>query len=290
MRKHILLSFLCSIASALFARQEITVQNISLQSVEYRNVSCLAVQCDILLSQTYNERIRSGDSAEVYFFEVWLKDSADYMQSSKGFGTMTDSIGRLKCSGPILLRYDVKMYGDFTVYIPFAAMQVPSGIQRIKPVIKIVDQTGHIIKPGFGGEYFSMEVPPKLRIRVSVKEILAAEKDQKGENWDYQLNHPESGKPEVCWSINYSGQLLSRSPYEINSYTYSDPDGRYDFEFTISKNDLFYIEVEDFDVTSYSDKIGTLKVDMNEMQMLSGANINVKFDKVEKMDFTLTIL
>lgn len=277
--------------AALFsARQEISFQNISLQKVVQGNVSCLAVQCDVMLAETYNQRILAGDSTEVYYIEVWLKDSVNYIRSAKGFGTLTDSIGRLKTRTPLYLVYDAKMYGAFTVYVPFASLEIPSGRQKIKPIIKVVDKNGNVLVPGFGATYNELDVPAKLDLRLTVKHIEVSEKDEAGENWDYRLIHPEGAKPEVYWAVKFANRQLSRSHYHINDYAYNDTEGTYSFEFTISEEDIFFIEVNDFDVTSFSDKIGSYKIDMKDMAMLSGASINIKFDKVERMDFVLTIL
>jgi hypothetical protein len=285
-----ILLFLLLPVAFVSARQEITFQNITLQKVTQNSVACLAIQCDVVLSETYNQRIQAGDSNEVYYIEVWLKDSTNYIRSAKGYGTLTDSIGRLKIRTPLYLVYDAKMYGAFTVYVPFAALQIPTGLQKIKPVIKVVDKAGKILVPGFGATYNEVEVPAKVDLRLTVKRIEVSEKDNKGENWDYHLVHCEGVKPEVYWAIKFGGRQLSRSPYEVNSLTYADDEGRYTFEFSISEGDIFYLDVNDFDVTSFSDKIGSYKIDMKELAMLSGASINIKFDKVERMDFVLTIL
>lgn len=286
---YILLLLVLPVAT-ITARQEITFQNITLQPTVQSNVNCLAVQCDVVLKETYNQRILAGDSNEVYYIEVWLKDSSNYIRSAKGFGTLTDSIGRLKIRTPLYLVYDAKMYGAFTVYIPFAALQIPTGLQKIKPVIKVVDKQGKILVPGFGAEYNKVEVPAKIDLRLAVKHIEVSEKDNEGENWDYHLVHREGVKPEVYWAVKFGGRQLSRSHYQVNSLTYTDEGGLYTFEFSISEGDVFYLDVNDFDVTSFSDKIGSYKIDMKELAMLSGASINIKFDKVERMDFVLTIL
>ncbi|MCW5908553.1 MAG: hypothetical protein KIS94_11890 [Chitinophagales bacterium] len=289
MRNTIALYLFLFVPVALAARQEITFQNIVLHSAKQAEVSCLAVQCDIFLKETYNQRLLAGDSAEAYFVEVWLKDSAEYIKASRGFTEFTDSIGRLKMQVPLYLVYDAKLYGAFTVYIPYAAMQIGSGLQKIKPVIKVVDRAGKIMVPGFGGNYSTMEVPHKIDLRLAVKSITVAEKDANGKNWDLHLTNPEGAKPEVYWALKYAGKQISRSQYELNNFEFTDAEGKYTFDFAVSAEDIFYIEVLDYDVTSFSDKIGSHKINLQELEALNGADVTINFDYVRKMIFSLTV-
>lgn len=83
---------------------------------------------------------------------------------------------------------------------------------------------------------------------------------------------------------------INGSPYAKGNCCYRDAKGKDDVEFTICKDDIFYIHVYDFDMLSFSDQIGSVRVGINDMKQFSGNNFTTKFGKVQKMDFVVTIL
>lgn len=282
--------FVCSLLSR--AAQQITLSNVTAAKAVYGDANCLAVKFDVLLQQSYSDMIKSGDSAEQYVVELRVKDAAGrVITTNKGYGAYTGTDGALTAGYNIMLNYDTRLYAGQTIYIPFGAMNITEGPQDLTPVLRVTDTKGHVLVYNFQGPTATYEVPQRIHLNLAVKEIDVAETNAKNQHWDYKLKDEEDGeKPEVCWAIMLGNKRLSLSPFRSNSYTYIDTAGRNDFEFVISKGDLFLINVLDYDIASYSDKIGFMKVDMADMQKFSGSSFTSRFGKVLKMDFVVTIL
>lgn len=276
-------------ATQLYAKQEVVFKNVSASAQLHNEVNCLAIKFDAVLKYSYNQLLQQGDSCDQYLIEAYLKNEG-LTGVAKGYGSYQDTEGKLKVGYPVLLANDVKYFGNITVYIPLAAINLSEGPQILTPVFKITDRWKHLITNSAPVEPFTVVFPQKLNLRVSVKEIQAAETDFKNEFWDYFFADTLVARPEVCWSVLLATKKINGSPYTKDSYSYKDPEGKDDIEFAICKNDIFYINVFDFDMLSFSDQIGSMRIDMNDMKQFSGSNFTTKFGKVQKMDFVVTIL
>lgn len=284
----LLIMFLFAAATAL-AKQEVTFNNVTATTKIHNEVTCLVVKFDAVLKYSYNQLLQQGDSCDQYIVEVHLKNSA-LINTTKGYGSYQDKDGKLKVTHTILLSNDVKYFGNTTLYIPLAAINLTEGTQTLQPTFKVTDRWQHTIAAMQTSQPFAISFPQKLNLRISVKEITVSETDQKDEFWDYFFADTTNAKPEVCWSVLLATKKLNGSPYTKDNYCYRDTEGKDDVEFTICKNDIFYINVYDFDMLSFSDQIGSMRVDMNDMKQFSGSNFTTKFGKVQKMDFVVTIL
>ena len=281
------LLFFFSVVSC-FAKQEVVFKNISLQTKTYNEVSCLVVKFDALLKYSYNNLLQQGDSCDQYVVEIRFKNNS-YIKTTTGYATYTDADGYAKNSTLLLLSNDVKLFDNLVVYIPLAALNLTEGLQSIKPVFSVANKWNNKVPVTGTAENFQVGVPQKMSLNISVKEIVVAETDFKNEFWDYFFIDTNTAKPEVCWSILLAAKKINGSPYAKNSYTYHDSEAKDDVLFTISKNDIFYINVYDFDMMSFSDIIGSMRVDMNDMEKYSGSDFSTKFGKVLKMDFVVTV-
>lgn len=282
--------FIVSGFLTVLGSQKISIKNISVKRSLFREANSLTVTFDMQVSQTLSELLNSGDSTDTYYIEVRLKDSVELIPASNGFASYTDDEGFFRAYNTLTLSYYSKSYLALHVNIPLAAVNTVAGIQKMKPVFRVTDKSGRVLMNDFEGSYSEVSVPQKIRLNISVREIHVAEKDFHGENWDYFLLNPGGVLPDVCWSTVFAGSKLNGSPHLSNTLTYKDESGINDFEFCISKNDIFYLTVYDFDITSFSDKIGEIKVDMNEMQKYSGTMFTTQSGKIRSMDVIITIL
>lgn len=272
------------------ATQQITVTAVSANKMIYGEASTLAVKYSLLLKQSYNELVKAGDSTEAYMVEVRLKDTnGKFVKAAKGYGAYSDEQGLASSTFLLLLSYNVKLYADQMLYLPLASLDVQEGMQTLQPVLRVTDKWGRIVMADYNCSAEVFEIPQRVHLNLAVRTIEVAEANLKNQTWDYKLN-PDEEKPEVCWALLLGNKRLSLSPYRSNSYQFVDTSGKSDFEFIISKGDIFIINVMDYDLASYSDKIGFMKVDMADMQKFSGSNFTSRFGKVLKMDFVVTIL
>lgn len=277
-------------SSLLPAQQQVSIKTLSLQNVTYNEVNCLAVKFNATLKYSLNNLIQQGDStSDKYLVELKLKTDK-FITAAKGYGTYQNDKGLVRNTYTLLLSNDVREFDNLTIYIPAAALDIPEGSTSLTPVFTITDARKRPIGPDITGEPCNVIMPQKIKLHVTVKDITVAETDERGEFWDYFFGDTEGGKPEVCWSILLAGKKINGSPYAKDSYTYQDPEGKDAVEFTISKNDIFYLNTYDYDMMSFSDLVGSLRIDMNEMERFSGSNFTSRFGKVVKINFTITIL
>ncbi len=282
--------FFCCILKLLPA-QQVTVANINCSNATYGEAACMAVRFDVQLKQTYNELLQTGDSAGYFVLEVRLKDGAgNWLLPAKGYGSCADTAGYLRVTVNMPLSYESKIYAGQTVMIPYAAIGLEEGFVKLQPVVLVTDKWGHRRSAETSGAVVDCLMPSKLHLNLSVREILVAETDAKNQTWDYKLPNAENDAPEVCWSIIQANKKLCTSPFKPNDVRYTDEEGKNDYSFTISRGDVFVLQVLDYDLNSYSDKIGSMKVDMNDMEKFSGSSFTSKFGKVIKMEFVITIL
>ncbi|MBP6731933.1 MAG: hypothetical protein KA149_07740 [Chitinophagales bacterium] len=291
MIKHISVCFLFLLAGLpVFAQQQIGIKTLSLQSTTYNEVTCLAVKFNATLKYSLNNLLQQGDSScDKYIVEVKLKTD-NFINTTKGYGTYQNDKGLVKNTYVLLLSNDVREFDNLTIYIPMAALDIPEGESTLTPVFTVTDKRKREIAKDIAGEPFKITVPQKIKLHVMVKDITVAETDARGELWDYFFADTAAAKPEVCWSILLAQKKINGSPYTKDSYTYKDEEGKDAVEFTISKNDIFYLNTYDYDMMSFSDEIGSLRIDMNEMERFSGSNFTSRFGKVVKINFTITIL
>lgn len=289
MKYFLLLAFHVLVSASAFAKQDASFKNISLQTQVNKEASYLVIKFDVVLKYSFNQILKQGDSCDQYKIEVRLKQNK-LLSVTKGYSNYQDEEGYLKTSYSIPLSNDVHLFENITVMIPLAAIDLPEGAQTIKPSFKLVDKQNRVINNSVAGESYTVNFPQKIRLKIAVKEIEVAETDFSNEFWDYFFVDTNTARPEVCWSVLLAGRKINGSPFTDNSYFYKDLNGNDAVEFTISKNDIFYINVYDFDKLSFSDDVGSLRMDMNETKYTSGGNFVSNFGKVLKMNFAVTVL
>lgn len=273
----------------LYAKQEVSIKNISTATKLHNEVNCLEVKFDAVLKYSYNQLLQQGDSSDQYLVDLYLKNDG-YIPAAKGYGSFQDKEGYVHTGYKLLLSHDVKYFGSITLYIPLAAIKIADGAQVIKPVFKLTDQKQKALHIDIAGEAFTITFPERINLRMQVREIQVEETDSKNEMWDYFFADTTNALPEVCWSVLLATRKINGSPHSKDSYAYHDSEGKDDVEFAICRNDIFYINVYDFDMLSFSDLIGSMRVDMNNMKQFSGSSFTTKFGRVKKMDFVVTIL
>lgn len=254
-----------------------------------KEVSYLTIKFDVVLKYSFNQLLKQGDSCDQYIVEVRLKQNK-LLLATKGYSNYQDQEGYVKTSYSIPLSNDFHSFEGVTVQVPLAAVDLPEGVQTMKASFKLIDKQSRLIDNYVTGESYAVSFPKKIRLKIAVKEIQVAETDFSNEFWDYFFVDTNTARPEVCWSVLLAGRKINGSPFTENSYNYKDLTGNDAVEFTISKNDIFYINVYDFDMLSFSDDVGSLRMDMNETKYTSGGYFVSNFGKVIKMNFAVTIL
>lgn len=282
--------FLLLLPCVLYSKQEFSIKNIKLANTTFSDASCLQIKYDLLLKQSYNESIKLGDSTDTYIIQVLIKDTTKYVQATKGFKAYADTLGRVTTALPMLLLYDAKLYGEQILDIPLSAIALSTGDHLIKVEFRIMDKQGKVLLRKAESTAQNIKVLPKINLHLSIREIDVSHTDEKGEAWDYYLVHPEGAMPDIFWAVNYAAKRIAASPTTINSYVYTDEEDIHGTDITITEGDIFYVNVYDFDVTSFSDKIGTMRIDINDFKNVPNNIISSKFDLVTKMDFSIVTM
>jgi len=271
-----------------FAGQEVTISNISFKAQTDKELNCLAVKFDVGLKYSYNQLLQKGDSSNQYVIEVYFKQGS-LLNANKGYANYRDTEGKVKTTYVIPLSNDVRSFDNINLLIPFGAIDIPEGMQDVKPVFVITDTQYRTIASKSGKESFTLLFPQKMKLHVSVKEILVSETDFKDEFWDYFIMDTNVAKPEVCWSVLLASRKINGSKHTNDNYTYHDADEKDAVEFFISKNDIFYINIYDLDMMSFSDEVGSLRIDMNTTIPAITHYIS-KFGKVLRMEYDIKVL
>jgi len=274
-----------------FAKQEVVVQNLVCATARHAETSSLQVKFDLLFSETYVDVLKRGDSSDMYFVEVRLKCANEYVKVSKGFMLFADSMGQVLGVLRLPLSETEKRYTGLQVFLPLAALQLPSGEQQVQAEISLVDRWGRVLGKRWLFPPFLHKQPQLLHLHVSVQSILVDSLNHKGETWDYAgAASTEKALPDLVWHVLFMNKKLSVSSIRQNTILYEDFQNLNDVEFAITKDDAFSLAVYDYDMPSYSDKIGQIKIDINDMQKFSGSVFTTSSGKLRKMEFIITIL
>ncbi len=283
----ILLSFIFT-AGLAAGKQQVTLKNITAKTVRYNGAACLCFKFDALLKYSPNQLKAQHDTSDWYNIAITFKDSG-LLSAAKGFNRLADSIGILTGYHRIYPFGDDKQSGGQEIYLPLAAFNLTEGKHCLNPGFIVTGSYGDTVDCSFKTDTISVLIPQQIKLKISISEIEVSPTDAHGESWDYYLFNAKNAKPEVCWSTMFFGIKLNGSPYTNNSYFYNDEEHNDDFEFVISKGDIFYIKVFDFDITSFSDLIGALKIDMDSYKNDGPLHIS-KFNLVLNMDYSITQL
>jgi len=268
-----------------FAKQQITIKNLSAKTGRYNDAAALILKYDVTLQNSLNELEGVGDTIDWYTISIFFEDNGQVM-TSQGFAKVGDSLGRLTFEDRLIPFSKGKVYAGQQARLPLAAFALDEGAHCLHVSFTVRDNRGKEVACNFKSDSFDIMIPRRIKLKLAVSSILVSDTDFHGETWDAYLFNYNSSKPEVFWTTVLMGERLNFSNYTKNSFTYSDPDGLDDFEFSICKGDIFYIKVYDFDILSRNDFIGGLKVDMATFKD-TGIEHKTKFDLVLNMDYTL---
>ncbi len=285
-KKIILLFAVLYVLTVTAAKQEITIKNVTVKTTRYRDATALKITYDVTLLHSIKEMEAGGDTIHWYTISVFFYADTGVLSAATGFNKIADSTGRL-IPGHSLSPYTTnKIYPGQQVYIPVAAFNLDEGAHCLRPVFVAQDNWGNEIACKFKSDSLDFTMPPRIKLKLAVSYILVSDTDYRGEPWDDYVFNPKNAKPDVYWTTVLMGEKLNLADYANNSYTYSDPEGRDNFDFTICKGDIIYLKVYDYDILSRDDFIGELKIDMNTYKALDKP-VNTKCGLVLDIDYLL---
>lgn len=266
------------------------MQNVVCSAVRYADVSCLQVRFDLSFTETYVDVLKRGDTADMYFIEVRIIAAHGFVNANKGFSVFADSLGQVVGVLRLPLSDTEKRYAAQVVYLPLAALALSSGQHALQPELTVIDRWGRPLGKRWSFASFLHTQPQILRLNVNVQSIVVDSLNEKGDTWDHPGGGIEKTLPDLIWTILFMQKKLSLAATSHNTLRYIDTQSLNDVEFTIAQDDAFSIGVYDYDMPTYSDKIGQVKVDMNDMQKFSGSVFTASSGKVKVIEFTVTIL
>ncbi|MEM7039543.1 MAG: hypothetical protein AAF570_21390, partial [Bacteroidota bacterium] len=151
---------------------------------------------------------------------------------------------------------------DETLFIPYYAIAVGEGRHKLQLELHVRDlKTGRVVGKS-DPLPFAFEKPEVQLFQVRLQDIYTEETDDSGETWDYQFLNPREIQPDIRWGIKRGDELVFQSDRQKNSTHYEgDPEEDVTPHFSLSEGDHVTIFVYDFDMISFSDRIGTLSLD-----------------------------
>jgi hypothetical protein len=272
------------------AKQEVSVQNVVCSAVRHADVSCLQVRFDLSFTETYVDVLKRGDTADMYFIEVRLIAAHGFVNANKGFSVFADSLGQVVGVLRLPLSDIDKRYVAQVVHLPLAALVLAVGPHNLQPELRVIDRWGRSLGKRWTLPTFLHNQPQLLRLNINVQSILVDSLNLKGETWDHPGGGVQKTLPDLMWTILFMQKKLSVAATSHNTLRYIDTQSLNDVEFTIAQDDAFSIGVYDYDMPTFSDRIGQVKVDMNDMQKFSGSVFTASSGKVRMIEFTVTIL
>lgn len=155
-------------------------------------------------------------------------------------------------------RYEFR---DLELFIPFFSMDLRSGLQHFRLRLEVFDsQTGQLLNDKLSDTLEFVKPPLKL-LRFSLKRFVVDSTDPSGANWDFQLLNKDEIRPDLSWKLMRGRHVLFMPRKHKNTYEYEGTAVDLTPVFTLSEGDKLELFIEDFDLTSYPDQIGTMVVD-----------------------------
>ena len=270
-----------------FSNQEITIKHVSVKAARFNEAAVLNISYDVSLLRSVKEMEEACDTIGWYNISAYLIDS-NYIHSATGYTKLGDSLGRVVSEHTVVPSRYSKTSNSHLGHIPLAAFNLEEGVHYVRLAFSARDNEGNEITCNFKSDSFDLLIPPRTKLKLAVSSILVSDTDYRGEPWDDFVFKPNNAKPDVYWTTVLMDEKLNFPDYANNNYTYTDPDGLDNFDFSICRGDIFYIKVYDFDIMSKDDFIGSIKVDMSNNKNIC-IHRKTKFGLVLDMDYSLTL-
>lgn len=180
-----------------------------------------------------------------------------------------------------------EVFPNLQLFIPFYALDLRSGTYNLRVKLEMRDaETGKLVQ-GLDPIQVTIAKPALKLLRMSVKYFEVDSTDLSSGNWDYHLLSEDESRPDPEWKL-MRGRFPVHSPRRLkNVFKYEGETFDLSPVFTLSEGDLLDVRVEDFDLTSSSDQIGstTLNPWRDNFQFATYQTRN--FGKVKDFTFTL---
>lgn len=180
-----------------------------------------------------------------------------------------------------------ELFPDFQLFIPFYALDLRSGTYDLRLKLEMRHaETGALIQVT-DPIPIAINKPALKLLRMSVKYFSVDSFDLSGGNWDYHLLNEDESRPDPEWKL-MRGRFPVHKPRKLkNTYEYEGESLDLTPVFTLSEGDLLDVRVEDFDLTSFSDQIGSTTLNPWRDNFQLATYQKRSFAKVKDFTFSL---
>ena len=177
---------------------------------------------------------------------------------------------------------------DSHVFFPYHALPLAPGTHERNLLLSLCKRSnGH---PVIQSEPFPFQITmPRRRIyRLQLNDLEVFDTDYNGETWDIPLLSPREIHPELEWAIKRGGKEIYRSPRGRNMLRMlgSEMPTSTPF-FCLAEGDSLDLVVEDFDLLSFSDRIGAMTFSPASNASGQGSKLEGGFGRVKHASFDL---
>lgn len=242
----------------------------------------LRLNFDVLMKFRGDALIKEGESSIDYdVVATFFDESSRPVFTNPDAVFFTDRQGHLTDTTRIV---QAKFHQNFTqvaMFVPYYAMSQHPGKRKLMVRLAVFDRRDSSLVGESDLLIAYFEMPELNRFRVRMNRIEVAEKDGKDDSWDYYFLNKREVLPDVRWSLYRGRKLMIMSDKQKNKVVYEgDPKKDQTRWFTLAKPDRIRILVQDFDLITFSDEIGTVEMNPWSGEFSPNQEIDIAFGQV----------
>lgn len=237
---------------------------------------------DVLMKFRGDAVLNEGQSSIDYeVIATFFDETGRPIPANIDAGDFADSMGNVTDTVRIVQAKFHQNFDQVAMFVPYYAMSQLPGKRKIMVRLAVVDtrDSSLVGESELLTSYFTM--PELNRFRVRMNRIEVAEKDGKDDSWDYYFLNRREVLPDIRWSLLRGRKIMLMSEKQKNKTVYEgDPEEDQTELFTLAKNDRIKLRVQDFDLITFSDEIGTVELDPWSGEFSPNQEIDIAFGQV----------
>lgn len=274
----------------IFAQSELPVSK--KQSAELANIELLpdqvkeglkgiAIKFDVNFAFEGREIFNKEDTYQDYDVYARLFDrSRQKVAANLDAIPYRDLDGYCRDSIMIRLGNVGKLFKDEVMFIPYHAIALDSGAQRLQIQLSLVTKKDNAVLAKSAFIDLNFRKPNTQLVRIGVRDIWADSTDLSGEPWDFKFLNPRDVGPDLYWTLRRGTHIIQKSEKQKNQIKYIGDISDFTSWIQISEGDLLYFSVFDFDLLGYSDVAGNLTIDVNSDTIRNHTVNELRFESI----------
>ena len=246
--------------------QKADFSKISIQTdARKREVVGIAVSFDLQFLYSAAELNRADPGSGPFDYALFcelLNPNGVPITASQDAASWRDPYGHVHANQTIRLRQERSLYQKRQFFLPYHVPNLPKGGHNVRIRIALMDAKTKKILADYQSSILPIQKPPVKLFRMKMKEVEVAELDRNKENWDYFFLTESEGLPDLKWEIQRANDPVFSSRRRKNVTRFEGNFRDNSGIFTLSKGDPIELVIIDNDMTSASDTIGRMTLNL----------------------------